>query len=168
MPLSHLSTDADLTPHELPVKKATRWRFLFPILLGLLLPVVVVAGVAVSYGSLDTAVSVFVRGDVFLVAPSPVRLYGVVPGSIREFQLVLRKFSGRDLTIVEGRTSCGCLTVPLTGQVVKANGRVTVAGELTSATDDVGQQSLKIHIWLDGSDQVVEVPVEVMFAAPSR
>ncbi len=145
--------------------RLARWLRLLPISLGMLFPIFVVAGAAIHYGSLGTAVSVLVRGDEFLVYPSPLELNEVKPGSAREFHLVLRNFSRDDLTIVEGRTSCGCLEVPLTGQVVEAGGSTKVAGVFTSASDDIGAQSLTIRVWLDKCDQIVQIPVEVTFAA---
>ena len=145
-----------------------RWCQLSLIPLGFLLPVIVLAGAALFYGSVDASISALIRGDILYVAPSPVYLEKVVPGSVHQFPLVLRNLTGRDVTIEEGRTSCGCLTVPLTGRVIGPHESVVVMGALASSSDDIGWQSFMIHMWLDNSDQCVQVPVEVGFVATTN
>lgn len=144
------------------IMKESHVKFLWPII-GFIVPVIVFAVASAYYGSFDAAISVLLKGDELIVTPSSLQLEAVIPDSDREVQLVLHNFGSKSFMVVEGRTSCRCLKMPLTGLEIPAGQQVVVVGSFRSPRTPDGILPLKIWIWLDKSDRLIQVPVSVSF-----
>jgi len=143
----------------------TRSRTLIALSLGCLLPVVSIGIASIRYGSYDVAIAALVRRDAFAFSPSQLELNGVVPGSTVDLNLMLYNLGSTDLTIVEGRPSCSCISVPLAGKRLQPGERLPIHGTLISRDDSITPQSYRISLWLDKCDEVFQIPITLTFAA---